>query len=268
MAGRPRSVPAQSVVSHIQQLMATGMTAEQVAREAGVDPSAIRWSLSGRKKTLLRRTANRILSVPVGVKVAVGTVPAEGAVRRVQALYAIGHFNRQIAELSGVSRDFICDLVNGRHPRIGVQSNAGIRRAYAELSMTVGGSVKTRLYAQAKGWVPPLAWDDDTIEDPAALPMLDVSEPQVETGAEAVARFLMGESVLLGAAERREAIQHFMEWTEMTPVDIAVRMEVSARAVSRAWERIKKDARDAGQPVPWRRKLESPRSRTIGQVAA
>lgn len=255
LSGRPRSVPASDVVPHIKQLIDGGLTAQQVAREAGVDPSAVRWALSGRKKTMLRGTASKILGVPVGVQTTVGFVSSVGAVRRIQALYALGHFNQRIAEASGLSRCFVIDLANEKRASLTIPRDAGVRRAYDELSMTVGTSSKTRLYAEANGWVPPLAWDDDTIDDPFAVPAVDAA-PDEEVAENAVARFLMGESVVLDQAARREAVAYLMEWTALTPAEIAVRVESSANAVSRMWERIKKQAREDGRQVPWRRHFE------------
>ncbi|MFF9787111.1 hypothetical protein [Streptomyces nigrescens] len=222
-----------------------------------MDPSAVRWALSGRKKAMLRGTAQKILSVPVGVQTTVGYVPSVGAVRRIQALYALGHFNQRIAEAAGLSRCFIIDLANEKRATLAIERDAGVRRAYDQLSMTVGKSPKTRLYAESKGWVPPLAWDDDAIDDPSAVPVLDAEQPpEAETAANAVDRFLMGESVVLDQAACREAICHLMEWTDLSPSQIAVRMEMSSAAVSRTWERIKKQARVEGRVAPWRRMLE------------
>lgn len=255
LSGRPRSVPASVVVPHIRRLMDGGLSAHQVAREAGVDPSAVRWALSGRKKSMLRGTADKILGVPVGAQATGGFVSSVGAVRRIQALYALGHFNHRIAEASGLSRCFIIDLANEKRASLTIQRDAGVRRAYDELSMTVGGSSKTRLYAEANGWVPPLAWDEETIDDPSAAPAVDADVVE-EVTENAVARFLMGESVVLDHAARREAIAYLMEWTALTPAEIAVRVESSANAVSRTWERVKRQARDEGRQAPWRRHFE------------
>ncbi|WP_329123945.1 hypothetical protein [Streptomyces sp. NBC_01353] len=82
----------------------------------------------------------------------------------------------------------------------------GIRAAYEALSMRTGTSAKTRLRAQRSGWAPPLAWDDDTIDDPHGVPQTDAPAPAPVEGRDAVARFLMGESVVLDPVARREAI--------------------------------------------------------------
>jgi hypothetical protein len=257
LAGRPRILPSDEVCRHIQALLGVGLKPAQVAEASGMPRSSIARLVRGVQPTIHRATAEKILAVPVTVRPFTGDVPALGAIRRLRALYALGHFNQDIAAAVGMNRESVCALVAGNWTKISVQNDEAVRQVYGKLSMTVGASWKTRRLAESKGWAPPLAWDDDTIDDPAASPVLDAPEPAAaESGGSAVARFLMGESVVLDHAGRREAIGHLMEWTDLTPAEIAVRMESSAGAVSRTWERIKKQARDEGRPAPWRRKLE------------
>jgi DNA-binding CsgD family transcriptional regulator len=251
MAGRPRSVPAGPVTEHVRRLLAQNLTVTQIAREAGLEPSTIRRLAVGQKR-VLRGTAQKVLGVPVGVRVSLGDVPAFGATRRVRALYALGHLNWQIAEVAGVSRDTVCALAAASWPTIKVAADDGIRAAYNELSMRTGTSWKTRRLAERNGWAPPLAWDDDTIDAPCAVPMTDAPAPAPADGPDAVARFLMGESVVLDAVGRREAIAHLMEWTSKTPEEIGEQLDMSADAVSRSWERTKRKACEEGRRV-WRR---------------
>lgn len=44
-----------------------------------------------------------------------------------------------------------------------------------------------------------------------------------------------------------------MEWTQNTPEEIGARLDMTGESVSRAWERIKREARDEGRKAPWRR---------------
>ncbi|MFE4915881.1 hypothetical protein ACFRCX_30725 [Streptomyces sp. NPDC056652] len=178
-----------------------------------------------------------------------GNVSSVGAVRRIRALYALGHYQYQIAELSGLSRDFVSDLAAGQWAALSVDRDRAVRRAYDQLAMTVGTSWKTRRWAERKGWVPPLAWDDDAIDDPKAFPQTDAIAPTYTEGANVVDRFLMGESVILDAAGRRQAIQHLMEWTEMPLEQVAARMEMTGSAVQRTWERLKSESRKAGRTL-------------------
>ena len=59
----------------------------------------------------------------------------------------------------------------GNRPHVTAQTAAAIARAYTALSSTPGPSDTARKTAADLGWAPPLAWDDDTIDDPAAEPV-------------------------------------------------------------------------------------------------
>ncbi|QGZ53296.1 hypothetical protein GPZ77_34260 (plasmid) [Streptomyces sp. QHH-9511] len=252
MAGRPRSVPAGPVTEHVRHLVARGLTPTQIAREAGLEASTIRRYAEGQVR-VRRVNAEKVLGVPLDVRVSLGDVPAFGATRRVRALYALGHLNWEIAQTAGISRDAVCALAAGAWSTLKVGADDGIRAAYDQLSMRTGTSWKTRRLAERNGWAPPLAWDDDMIDDPRAVPQIDAPAPTPADGPDAVPRFLMGESVVLDTAGRREAIAHLMEWTSKTPEEIGEQLDMSAAAVSRAWERIKEKARQEGRRAPWRR---------------
>ncbi|MFI1161435.1 hypothetical protein [Streptomyces sioyaensis] len=184
-------------------------------------------------------------------------VSALGATRRIRALYAMGHGPSALAAATWLHRDTITGLAAGRWQRITAGRFDAVRRAYNELSMLPGVSREARQWAQENEWAPPLAWDDDAVDDPTGVPMLDAPEPLPTAVSEnAVARWLMGESVVLDRQGQREAIAYLMEWTDDSPEQIAARLGSSPDAVSRRWERIKEKARQEGRPAPWRRKLE------------
>ncbi|MFH9813460.1 WhiB family transcriptional regulator [Streptomyces olivaceus] len=75
-----------------------------------------------------------------------------------------------------------------------------------------------------------------------------------------VARFLAGESVVLGQTERRMVVVHFMEWSSMSPEQIAGRLDTTVGAVRKQWERVQARARREGRPVPVRRVPREERS--------
>ena len=45
-----------------------------------------------------------------------------------------------------------------------------VARLYDELSMVAGPSTRATTEAKRKGWAPPLAWDEEDLDDPAAKP--------------------------------------------------------------------------------------------------
>lgn len=102
-------------------------------------------------------------------------VPTDvGTVRRVQALARLGWSCPQIAEAAGVPMTTIARVRDhdGRKHLGRDTLRDAIAQAYAEMSMTVPAWTRwsSRISAQAAaaGWPPPLAWDDDLIDDPSA----------------------------------------------------------------------------------------------------
>jgi plasmid maintenance system antidote protein VapI len=262
LAGRPRQIPAQPAAEHARKLLARDLTITQIAREAGLQPSTIRRLVEG-QKSILAVNAEKVLSVPLDVRVSAGDVPAVGAVRRVRALYALGHLNYVIAREAGVSRDTVCAIAAGQWATLSVSADDGFRAAYDRLSMQTGTSWKTRRLAERNGWAPPLAWDDDTIDDPKAVPQTDAQEPVATEGGNLAARWLMGESVILGAEDRKEVLAYLYEWTNDTTAEIAERLGMTPGSAEQMWNRLKKQARAEGREL--RRRVYVPRDRTMKQ---
>lgn len=103
-------------------------------------------------------------------------VPGIGTVRRLRALIAIGWSQSDLAARLGVTQQQVSLLTRGIHPEVHVSTREAVTRLYDQLSMTVpthrpAHSVnRTRADAARKGWAPPLAWDDDQIDNPDAQP--------------------------------------------------------------------------------------------------
>jgi hypothetical protein len=97
-------------------------------------------------------------------------VPADGSVRRVQALQVLGHRYRDIADATTVSAETVRGALDWDRERVSVHTADAIAAAYRVLSDRPGPSAVTASRAVARGWLPPIAWDDDTIDDPFARP--------------------------------------------------------------------------------------------------
>lgn len=97
-------------------------------------------------------------------------VDATGTGRRIRALVALGHDQSTIAAESGLALSVVSYLALGKVKRTNVGRAEAIAKAYDTLSMIPGSSQQARNRARARGWPPPLAWDDDTIDDPNAQP--------------------------------------------------------------------------------------------------
>lgn len=94
-------------------------------------------------------------------------VDRTGTVRRVQALARLGWPVLFVQQQAGFSRSY--DLMNP-HRAIRRANADRVAAIYDRLSMTPGPSRRAAARAERLGWVPPLAWDDDLIDDPAAEP--------------------------------------------------------------------------------------------------
>lgn len=93
-----------------------------------------------------------------------------GARRRLQGLVAIGWPPSVLASRIGMSRSTFEHIVKGHVERTSSTVVAAVCDLYEELSGTPGSSDRWRRMAADKGWVAPLAWDDDSIDDPDATP--------------------------------------------------------------------------------------------------
>jgi hypothetical protein len=133
----------------------------------------------GPAKRVRVETATRILAVKPTLN-AYGyraRVEPAGTVRRIQALVAVGYPQSVLAAYLGRPEERLRGSV-----RSGIVT-ASLARAVRELYDRLWDQPPpqrtraertamsyARNYAAARGWVPPLAWDDDTIDDPSAGP--------------------------------------------------------------------------------------------------
>lgn len=95
-----------------------------------------------------------------------------GTKRRIEAMLWLGWTYRDLGDHAGRERGWAHALHKG-HGRIREDTAALITAAYETLSMQIpeGRYVgRNRAYAAKQGYLPPLAWDDDTIDDPNAEP--------------------------------------------------------------------------------------------------
>jgi len=97
-----------------------------------------------------------------------------GTRRRVQALVAIGHTMKDLAAaLDPPISDTALQKVMKRE-FVYREKAAQIAALYDQLWETPGGSVKSRRRALKFGWLPPMAWDDERLDDPDYVPLEQV----------------------------------------------------------------------------------------------
>jgi hypothetical protein len=98
-----------------------------------------------------------------------GLVSNVGVIRRRQALGAIGYSLADLAPHFGVTAAALnCHVIEDR--TVLRSTYEQWCRVYDLLSMTPGTNTRARREGRRRRWAPPLAWDDDSIDDPASKP--------------------------------------------------------------------------------------------------
>ena len=177
-------VDAQPVRDHIATLQDAGISWKRLHQLSGVALSSISRIVNGRTERgegpaihVTQTTADRILAVDVPVvwwtHATAGRVGDHtGTTRRLQALVAIGYTQTYLCDRLGVDVANGTVLFYGKRP-LRAGTARGAAALYDELSMTPGPSKRSRNRAAKLGWLAPLDWDDDLIDDPAAPPAID-----------------------------------------------------------------------------------------------
>ena len=173
--GRFRMVDARPAREHIHALQSARLSTRAIADVAGVAPSVISNVDRGKQASLRVATARAILAVTADAvyarQLATGFVPNVGAKRRIGALLALGwrheDITREMGARCGTTSPVVLHQAGGWVAKV---THDAVVTAYAALSMRPGASDRTRHRALAAGYAPPLAWDDDDLDDPNAEP--------------------------------------------------------------------------------------------------
>lgn len=215
-AGLVRPSRVEEAWAEIERLLVLGWSSDAIASATGVPRRTMRAALQMRSHGVTRRfgrpTVEKILNHGAPTVGHVGMLPAR---RRLQALAAIGWPHAELAALSGVAVMTLSYLRSGtRIEHTTPRTDRAVRDLYDELSMTPGPSDRVRRDALARGWAPPLAYDD--IDDLS-------EEPK-------------------GVGYRAPRVADLDEWARLTaagedPVRAAVRLGVTISAIAKAADR-------------------------------
>ncbi|MFE5290439.1 hypothetical protein ACFRAQ_36295 [Nocardia sp. NPDC056611] len=165
------SVPVEMVRPHVEKLLGYGMSHSMIAAAAGCGYEAVRRVAAGERTYLQRRTADGILSVSHTPHPLQRYVLAIGAVRRIQALQAIGWAIPEIAHAIG-ERESVIQKV-GDYPKTTYARWRQVADLFEKLSATPGTNLRTRNWAKKHGWAPPLAWEGVDIDHPDHGPVIE-----------------------------------------------------------------------------------------------
>lgn len=169
--GVERLVDAQPLRDHVDTLRESGMSFRAIALGCGwASRNALADALS--RDRVRPETLQRVLAVqPLSDRRGDRYVDATGSRRRLQALAYLGYPTRAIAVALGrLDPQTYQYVINGRTRTIRARTADDIRRLYDQWWDQPGPSGRTRTHARRMGYVPPMAWDDDDIDDPAARP--------------------------------------------------------------------------------------------------
>lgn len=184
-------VDAEPARAHVRALMAAGIGRRRIAALAGCTDNRITELVKGKpgrapQKRIRPALADKLLGICADAHAPGACVDATGTHRRIQALACCGWtLTRQATRVGILVRNYVGILDRAQVLRATADK---IRALYDELSMVPPpggyGSTRIRNHATAHCWYPPLAWDDETIDDPAAapalLPPVEGSDPGVD----------------------------------------------------------------------------------------
>lgn len=197
-----------------------GYALDSLATTIGISPSMV-WHIAtegpGRVVAVRTWKAVRAAKLP-------NPLTPTGCTRRLRALTWLGYSASAIAEASRVHQDTIIDATKGTRDFMALRVMQAIANAYDELSMTPAnpstqqqraGATRARNLARRSGYLPPLAWDDEVIDNPDSTPIIatkdnDFYMARTEIDWVVVERALAGDfAPRISPAERREIVRRW-----------------------------------------------------------
>jgi hypothetical protein len=179
-------VDATPVREHIAQLRAAGLGYDRLSRLAGTSARHLRdiacTTPTPTHKAPIRRIRTQLAEALLTIDPATATYlrDARGTRRRLTALVALGWPLPHIAALLGRRPDSLARTLTAN--QVTAATAAATAKLYDDLAEEPPSHTPTTLaakrYAQDRGWVPPLAWDDI---DTDAAPHDAVADPTTDT---------------------------------------------------------------------------------------
>lgn len=212
---------------HVHALLDAGFTRQEIARTAGASQPTIDRLIHGRTTEIRTQIAHAILAIdPQRTRPDRFLTDATGTRRRLQALYWRGYSTEAILRATALGSDRNIRLITrGEIAQVTRPTRDAVDGAYrhladldpAEYGVPHDAAQRARAFARRRGFAPAAAWDEDTIDDPAAVPDL---------GAK---------------VKRQDAIAEDAEWIARTtgagPDQIAARLGVSRNYLDKVRER-------------------------------
>lgn len=240
--GAPSRVPSSRVQQHVKELRAVGVSRGMISAASGVSVQALTFIEDGTFEWTLVDRADAILKVTVHPLPCQSWVVSVGALRRMEALRALGFTVPNIADRLGVSRTRVLDMW-GR-PACTYRRWAGIRDLYDELSITPVGELqgsphgRARALAMRSGFILPMEWEGYDIDDPRVVPPRAVRKSgdmaaTREVDEVLVQRIVDGRHEGVPPKLERDAAFRRLDEAGWSATRIAERLHVTPRTVER-----------------------------------
>ncbi len=178
--GISRTSPAARVRGHVNALVEEhGVTLTSIAEAAGLPAQTVQLISTAAHERVQITVEQKLLSVTAESILDQGRpngmVPRHGSVRRLRALLANGWRHEDLTRRLGTRS---ANIVNpGRCRNISRSTHLAVKALYEELWDQEGpapAGARTRA-AKSYRFAPPMAWDDDTMDRPAAQPDFGIS---------------------------------------------------------------------------------------------
>lgn len=163
--------PATKALNHINQLRANGVTLKQIHAATRVAMVTLGRITQDQATLIQAATETRILNYKPAPEQASphAVTDSTGTARRLQALQYNGWDQETLAAKLGLQRSHVWKLT---HQKTGatIQIAKRVSDLYDQLwdqhPAPSKGSNLARTIARRNGWLPPLAWDEDLIDNP------------------------------------------------------------------------------------------------------
>ncbi|HEY9370967.1 hypothetical protein [Streptomyces sp.] len=188
--------------AHVAKLRDLGWTWGQIAAAAGLSTCVAYQLGTGKSLHLRSESAAALLAVPLAPVDSHRGIDSTGTRRRVQALAWMGWPASEVARRAGTTVGTLQTLILPFR-RISVAMARRVAAVYDALWQTPGPSKIAAGKARSLGFVPPMAWDDDTIDDPAATPDLGQKVRRTDALVEDAHELISEQGLSLDGAARR-----------------------------------------------------------------
>lgn len=235
--------------AHLQYLQAR-MSLSAIADVIGSSASHLQNIVDGAHPVMLRGLASRILAVTVDTPIGTHWVDATGSRRRIQALAVIGYsFERVASMVDGCGGFNLREIAYGHRTRVRFDNEQQIKAVYDRLTRTGKpytpsthherqGSARIVKRAKDSGWVSALAWEDGTIDDPAAQPTgvaTSADQPAVLDESRIQRRINGDQAVKLHKGESAEIVRRMLA-ARVTPREINRRTGIKVERYAKVSE--------------------------------